>query len=463
MGGTNQTSYTVGSVIYAGMDSGTMNLLEDNAHFFYDSDNHYLGLGTNSPEFTLHVSGNAYFRSGNIVFRDGGVNDRDFIRYENSAWLSSPGYLVVGGGANLTSTAGTGGLRAKDMAVTNRVGIGTLAPLNALDVDGAVAIGSSYAGIETAPSNGLIVQGFVGIGTTNPTVELDVSGSIRAESLVVNSPATAIRGIGGTIGIYGEGTVTGILGEGGDIGIHGINRGNATGIRGEVLSSAAGAKGVFGELLGSYQVQGVLGWTDGTHVSGVYGKSTLGSSGSHKLAGLFDGTVYMGDPDAYPSGVATANLQIKSQTNDSTTLAIHAVNAADQTIFVARSDQRVGIGTVSPDATLDVNGNTLFQKTAGYTQHNTTTSTVDWTQSNKVRLTVSGPLTLVFTPPPHPTNLMLIIDHQSTSAVTFPGAPDVKWPGGILPTLTNTVGAIDIISLYYDGTTYYAYAATNFN
>lgn len=463
MGGTNQTSYTAGSVIFAGMATGTMNLLEDNDHFYYDSDDHYLGLGTNAPEHSLHVSGNAYFRSGSIVFRDGGTSDRDYIRYENSAWLSSPGYLVVGGSASLASTSGTGGLRAKDMAVSNKMGIGTLTPLNALDIDGAVAIGSNYAGVETAPSNGLIVEGFVGIGTTNPTVELDVSGSIRAESLVVNSPATAIRGIGGTIGIYGEGTVTGIFGEGGDIGVHGINRDDGIGVRGEVLSSAAGAKGVYGELMGSYRVQGALGWTDGTNVTGVYGKSVLGSSGTHRLAGLFDGRVYVGDPAAFPVGVSSANIQIKTETNDATSYAIHAVNSGDETIIAARSDKRVGIGTDSPDATLDVDGTTLFEKTAGYNQHSTNTNTIDWRESNKVRLTVTGPLTLSFTAPPHPTNLMLIIDHQSTSAVTFPASPTVKWPGGIVPTLTNTVGAIDIVSLYYDGSTYYAFASKNFD
>lgn len=48
---------------------------------------------------------------------------------------------------------------------------------NSGDFSGAVAIGTSYAGIVTAPVNGLIVQGSVGIGTTASSGLLHVSGS----------------------------------------------------------------------------------------------------------------------------------------------------------------------------------------------------------------------------------------------------------------------------------------------
>ena len=60
--------------------------------------------------------------------------------------------------------------------IGNNVGIGTTAPKNKLDVSGGQVIGSSYAGIETAPTNGLLVQGNVGIGTTSPSAKLHVDG-----------------------------------------------------------------------------------------------------------------------------------------------------------------------------------------------------------------------------------------------------------------------------------------------
>jgi len=48
---------------------------------------------------------------------------------------------------------------------------------NASDVSGGAAIGTGYAGIDTAPTNGVIVQGEVGIGTSSPSYMLDVRGT----------------------------------------------------------------------------------------------------------------------------------------------------------------------------------------------------------------------------------------------------------------------------------------------
>ena len=53
-------------------------------------------------------------------------------------------------------------------STTGDVGIGTASPLNPLDIYGQAVIGTGYAGVDTAPSNGLLVQGDVGIGTTTP-------------------------------------------------------------------------------------------------------------------------------------------------------------------------------------------------------------------------------------------------------------------------------------------------------
>jgi hypothetical protein len=58
-------------------------------------------------------------------------------------------------------------------------------PVNLLDVSGAAAIGTSYAGVSTVPANGLLVQGNVGIGTTAPAYLLHV-GSPTAVGVVAD-------------------------------------------------------------------------------------------------------------------------------------------------------------------------------------------------------------------------------------------------------------------------------------
>ena len=55
---------------------------------------------------------------------------------------------------------------------SGRVHIDGSSPKNKLDVGGAAVIGSSYAGVNTAPSNGLLVEGNVGIGTSSPAERL---------------------------------------------------------------------------------------------------------------------------------------------------------------------------------------------------------------------------------------------------------------------------------------------------
>lgn len=67
-GGTNSTSYTAGSVIFAGA-SGT-SLTQDNANLFFDDTNNYLGVGTAVPLSTLNISSAPVSFKGQLTITD---------------------------------------------------------------------------------------------------------------------------------------------------------------------------------------------------------------------------------------------------------------------------------------------------------------------------------------------------------------------------------------------------------
>lgn len=82
--------------------------------------------------------------------------------------------------------------------------------------------------------------------------------------------------------------------------------------------------------------------------------------------------------------------------------------------------------------------------------------TINWTVGNKQKSTLTDDCTFTFSPEPGgPCNLILkLIQGGSGSyTVTWPG--DVNWAGGVPPVLTTTVGAVDIISFYYDGSEFH--------
>lgn len=93
-----------------------------------------------------------------------------------------------------------------------------------------------------------------------------------------------------------------------------------------------------------------------------------------------------------------------------------------------------------------------------------TSKTIDWTAGNKQKITTTGSCTLTFTAPSGPTSLTLKIIHEaSTTSYTYTWPASVKWVGGSALTTTNTSGSVDVVTLFYDGTNYYAQGAANFS
>lgn len=94
--------------------------------------------------------------------------------------------------------------------------------------------------------------------------------------------------------------------------------------------------------------------------------------------------------------------------------------------------------------------------------NSSTADTIDWALSNKQKSTLTGNCTFTFGAPAGPCSLILKLVQDATGSrtVTWPAA--VHWSGGTAPTLTTTANKVDIISFYYDGTTYFGNSTLNF-
>ena len=92
-------------------------------------------------------------------------------------------------------------------------------------------------------------------------------------------------------------------------------------------------------------------------------------------------------------------------------------------------------------------------------------ATIDWNVSQKQKLTITGTSnTINFTDPAGACNLILkIVQGDGSDTITAGNYhANVKWAGGAKPTLSTANGAIDIVSFYFDGTSYHGVGSIGF-
>lgn len=168
---------TQGSVIYAGAAGA---LSQNNANFFWDNTNTFLGIGTSARynsailgiyksssttpaiEIGNNVNGAEYlasFQSGRLMIsQDSGTAFDISSSKQFNIWTNS------------TQNTPSSGIQVLTMDTSGHVGVDPNGNTinSVLAVFGNVAVGTSYIS-STAPANGLIVQGNVGIGTSTAT------------------------------------------------------------------------------------------------------------------------------------------------------------------------------------------------------------------------------------------------------------------------------------------------------
>ncbi|MFN0135580.1 MAG: hypothetical protein ACKVS9_05610 [Phycisphaerae bacterium] len=116
-----------------------------------------VGIGTNAPSSLLDVAGS--FESNAFRLNGNGAAAGRILTSDasgNGTWQAAPTATQwTTNGTNIGYTAGN-------------VGVGVTTPVNRLDVEGGLAVGSAFSGASAAPANGLIVEGRMGVGTATP-------------------------------------------------------------------------------------------------------------------------------------------------------------------------------------------------------------------------------------------------------------------------------------------------------
>jgi len=94
-----------------------------------------------------------------------------------------------------------------------------------------------------------------------------------------------------------------------------------------------------------------------------------------------------------------------------------------------------------------------------------TTETVDWDDGNSVTIdlgSATGTVTLTLNNGKAGASYIIKFIQGFTSRnITWPASVD--WPGGSAPTITTSNDAVDLVTLFYDGTTYYGIISQDYS
>lgn len=120
--------------------------------------------------------------------------------------------------------------------------------------------------------------------------------------------------------------------------------------------------------------------------------------------------------------------------------------------------------TDAPAEILDVTGNVKITgqiATLKFSLTDAATVAIDWNNSNMQSVTLGGNRTFTFANPKSGSTYVLLIKQDATGTRTVTW-PTVLWAGGVAPTLTVVANKTDIITIFYDGTSYYGSATLNY-
>jgi hypothetical protein len=329
-----------------------------------------VGIGTNSPERELTVSGRArIWNSANTKYIEAfGGNSANFIDSYNNSLI-----LRYGGDSNKSITLNSAG----------NVGIGTISPTELLEVDGNIKLGDGGARSIIGPTNesirilanpnasdegiafstdagattGMFIKdgNNVGIGTTNPTETLEVTGDIFINGGPAGGRSLALKRTGATNAwklVQGhtqtdyleilEGSDTRFLiKNGGNVGIGTV----APSTKLQTIGTISGSTGRF----------------ENAKISN-FGASDYAAFGHENVADNSYAIRQHSNGNTHINAGSSRNVEFRGGIGANSTQGGFTAasdffvggSSSDNVFYVDRSEESVGIGTVSPSRDLQI-------------------------------------------------------------------------------------------------------------
>jgi hypothetical protein len=139
--------------------------------------------------------------------------------------------------------------------------------------------------------------------------------------------------------------------------------------------------------------------------------------------------------------------------NGSNITALNGSNIASGTVAVAR------LGSGSPSSANFLRGDGTWTTSIAVTEFNignsSTAATVNFSNGPVQKVTKNGSATYTLSAPTAGTYILKFIHDGTATAYTVTFSPSVKFPNGSAPSWSSTASSIDILTLYFDGTSWF--------